>query len=84
MSVILKDENNVFCEPFFYGRSGERKYVVTKNDEIDELKIFEEDAFELMFLKNKSYWVQNQKERITQMMSVVKNLERLGQQAQLY
>ncbi len=84
LSVILKDENNVFCEPFFYGRSGERKYVVTKNDEIDELKIFEEDAFELMFLKNKSYWVQNQKERITQMMSVVKNLERLGQQAQLY
>lgn len=76
-------DRKISCEPFFYGREGHRALIkVTKAGELVE-SIFENNAYELMFLRNRSEWIETQKGRLDALDLVSESLERLGRQAEL-
>ena len=81
--VIISFDNNrkLSCEPFFYGREGYRKLISETNSGILTEKIYENNAFELMFLRKRSEWIASQQSRCNALCMVSSSLERLGRQA---
>ncbi len=83
IAIRFKNKNEIFCEPFFYGRSGYRKLVEIKGKLKDENKILEKNSYELMFSKSRDELINTQEDRFNRMYIVTENLERLGKQAGL-
>ena len=83
IAIQFKNNREIICEPFFYGRSGYRKLIEIEGELKNETKIFEKNAYELMFSKNRSDWIKTQKDRLNQMHIVTESLVRLGKQAGL-
>jgi len=81
--ISFKNNNEIFCEPFFYGRSGYRKLVEIKGKLKDENEILEQNSYELMFSKSRCELINTQEDRFNKMYIVTETLERLGKQAGL-
>lgn len=65
-------------EPFFFGRPGERRMVISTTSSVSERKIPETAAFEAMFAVTRPVWLAGQGERLGRMIDVATALERLG------
>ena len=83
IAIQFKNKHEILCEPFFYGRSGYRKLIKIEGKSKDENLIFEKDAYESMFSKDRSVWIKTQKDRLSQMHMVTEGLVRFGKQAGL-
>ena len=73
----------VTCEPFFYGRKGERTVASTDQSRKEVRTVYESDAYKVMFLRPRRDWIMSQRNRIQALDMVSEVLERLGNQAGL-
>ncbi|MDA7809133.1 Gfo/Idh/MocA family oxidoreductase [bacterium] len=83
VKIEFDDDREISCEPFFYGREGNRTLIKkTKRFEVVET-VSEYNAYELMFLRKRPEWIATQKRRLEALKVVSTSLERLGKQAGL-
>ncbi len=80
--IVIKFQggNEIMCEPFFYGREGERKFSESKDRSVKEEIFFEKNSFEIMFKRSRNDWIKIQKDRLDKLKYVTETLERLGDQ----
>tara|TARA_B100001939_G_scaffold287165_1_gene257604 strand:+ start:33301 stop:34263 length:963 start_codon:yes stop_codon:yes gene_type:complete len=81
--VIIKfhDSHEIICEPFFYGRAGERKFIESNDNSVKEEIIYEKNSYELMFSRSRSDWMKVQKNRLDKLQQVTDAMQRLGKHA---
>jgi hypothetical protein len=80
-SINFTNNLQTICKPFFYGRSGYREIIKINGTEQKCEQVFENNAYEIMFLKKKTEWIESQKERLDNLKIVSECLEHLGRQA---
>ena len=83
VKVEFDYDREISCEPFFYGREGDRAVIeVSKAGKLVE-PMCEHNAYELMFLRKRPEWVATQQSRLNSLGLVSQSIERLGRQAGL-
>ena len=80
ITIKFEDNHEITCEPFFYGRDGERKFIESKNDLIKEEIVYEKNAYELMFSRSRSDWMKIQKNKLDKLKYVTETMIGLGEQ----
>tara|TARA_B100001093_G_C26848077_1_gene1023804 strand:+ start:3107 stop:4057 length:951 start_codon:yes stop_codon:yes gene_type:complete len=80
-SINFTNNFQTIYKPFFYGRSGYREIIKINGTEQKCEQVFENNTYEIMFLKKKIEWIKNQKERLDNLNIVTGCLEHLGRQA---
>ena len=78
VSIRSPAGRSVSFEPFFFGRPGERRMVISTASSVSERKIPENVAFEAMLAVTRPVWLADQGARLGRMIDVATTLERLG------
>ena len=80
VNVKLRDGSSYIFEPFFYGRKGNRKVHINTVKRSVIKNYFENDCFQNIFKKDKSYWLDTQNSRNDKMIKNISLLENLSKQ----
>ena len=81
LKLEFDDDQQVSCEPFFYGRRGHRNLIRATSAGILTEKIHETNSYERMFRRKRSEWrLATQESRSASLCSVSESLK-LGRQA---
>lgn len=77
-SLDLKDNLKLNCFPFYYGRSGYRTILTSKNGTTSKKDYYENNCFEKLFLHERDYWINNQSIRLNKLKKVTSSIEKLS------
>tara|TARA_B100001939_G_scaffold343005_1_gene354979 strand:- start:86 stop:1036 length:951 start_codon:yes stop_codon:yes gene_type:complete len=77
--IFFKDNSKLTCKPFFYGRAGVRELILEHESIVKKSIIHEQNAFNLLFSKSRSFWIKSQQERNFLLNKVSEKLELFGQ-----
>lgn len=77
-------EKCIRFSPFFFGRAGKKTIVVKQNEYFDKINISDGDGFANMFKVPRSDWSITRDKRFDDLISVSKNLEKLGDELSVW
>lgn len=80
VEIILLDKSKIAFSPFFYGRKSIKYLYMRKLNRTTIDRIFDDNAFEVMFNLSHKHWRNNQKKNIENMYKNLKILEKLSLQ----
>lgn len=83
LKLTFKNNDDISCEPFFFGRAGYRTITRSNKNGKHVGRILESNSYERMFLRRRTEWLVDQKNRLDTLKLVSDALERIGRQASL-